>query len=248
MDSNQPRIRVLIVDDHPLFREGLRMLLEAEQGFEVVGEAGDGHQAVEVTARLEPDIVLLDVSMPRLTGLDALAHIGRQCPRVRIVLLTATIERRQMVDALKLGARGVILKEAASLMLYRCLRDVMAGGLWVEHGVVEDLVQALREPDAGGPAPMAQLTVRERQIVSAIVEGATNEDIATQFGMRRQTVKNHLSSIFDKCGVSSRLELALFAMSHGIADGARGNAALPSPGDDRRACSPERAVLDDSRS
>lgn len=222
MNTKPSPIRIVIADDHPLFREGLRMLLDAEPGFHVIGEAGDGEQAVELALLLKPDILLLDVSMPRLSGFDALSRISRECQSVRTILLTATIERGHMVDALKLGARGVILKDAASQLLYRCLRDVMAGGFWIEHGVVGELVRAIRQLDqaaaADTPAPMTQLTCRERQIVMAVTEGASNDDIAQRFGMQRQTVKNHLSSIFDKCGVSSRLELALFAMNHGLAE------------------------------
>jgi len=219
----QPLIRFIIADDHPLFRDGLRRLLEAEPGFSVIAEVGDGQEALDETLRLRPDILLLDLSMPRLSGLDVLPRVTRDCPTVRTVLLTASIDRRQVVDALKDGARGVVLKETTSHTLCTCLRDVMAGGYWVGHGAVSDLVKALRDLEQGArreSAPVTRLTVRERQILSAVVDGATNEDIGRQCGLRRQTVKNHMTNIFDKLGVSSRLELAMMAISHGLVDNA----------------------------
>lgn len=210
MDSLTDVIRIVIADDHSMFRECLRTLLEAEPGFVVAGEAADGQQAIERTVAVGPDVVLLDLSMPRVSGLDALDEIARRCPRVRPVLVTGSIERRQVVDALKRGARGIFLKDTASQLLYRCVREVAMGGYWVEHGTVPDLVHAIRRLDTtGGPSPADRLTPRERQIVGAIAEGATNEDVGREFNLRLQTVKNHLSSIFDKLGVSNRLELAL---------------------------------------
>jgi two-component system, NarL family, nitrate/nitrite response regulator NarL len=212
-----PSIRVLIADDHALFRACLRMLLESEPGFEVVGEAADGAQAVELAARLRPDLALLDVSMPRMSGLEALERITRQCPYVRTIMLTAQIERWQTILALRLGARGVVLKDATSALLYRCLHNVRDGGLWIDHAATPALVAALRQVDDWPrcePAPMARLTVRELQIVGAITDGASNEDISLQFGMRPQTVKNHLHTIFTKLGLSNRRELALYAVNH----------------------------------
>jgi two-component system, NarL family, nitrate/nitrite response regulator NarL len=213
-------IRVVLADDHLLFREGVRHLLEAEPGFIVVGEAGDAEQAVKETVLRQPDVLLLDVSMPRLSGLDVLATISRECPTVRTILLTAQIGSRQIVDALEDGARGVVLKDMASQLLYKCIRDVMSGRYWVGHGAVRDLVQALRDLRSAGVAgpPMTRLTARERQILAAITDGATNEDIARQLGLHTQTVKNHLTHLFDKLGVSNRLELALFAINHRMVD------------------------------
>ena len=210
-------IRILIADDHPIFRDGLRRLLEAEKGFQVVGEAADGEEAVKLARQLKLDIVLLDLAMPRVTGLEALRELASSSKPVHIVLLTAAVEREQIVEALQLGARGVVLKESATQLLYKCLRAVMAGGYWVGRDAVSDLVRLLREltPTPGEEARRTKygLTPRELEIVGAIVAGYTNKDIAEKFALSEQTVKHHLSSIFDKCGVSNRLELGLFAVN-----------------------------------
>jgi DNA-binding NarL/FixJ family response regulator len=223
-DSARPAtIRIVIADDHPLFREGLARILEFEPGMEVVGEASDGEEAISQATALQPDILLLDVQMPRLGGLEALPALSVACPRVRTVMLTASIDRTQTLEALRLGARGVLLKDAETSMLLTCLHNVMAGGYWVEHGVVSDLVGAVRDAQqrTDSVVPAMMLTRRELQIVAAILDGATNDDIGRQYGMRTQTVKNHLTNIFDKVGVSSRLELALFALSHQLLDRTR---------------------------
>ena len=222
MPSDPSPIRVAIADDHPIFRDGLRKLLEAEPGFAVVGEAGDGEDAVEMARRVRPDILLLDLAMPRMTGLDALRELGSESSTIRTILLTAAIEKAEIVSALQLGASGVLLKDSATRLLYKCIRSVMAGEFWVGRESVSDLVQVLRRitrsTDAQ-PPPRAGLTPRELEIIQEIVEGATNKDIAARFHLSEQTVKNHLSNIFDKLGVSSRLELALYAVNHRLLPG-----------------------------
>jgi DNA-binding NarL/FixJ family response regulator len=219
MRERNKTIRLVIADDHPIFRDGLRRLLDADSRFEVIGEAGDGIEAVAQVAKLRPDILLLDLAMPRANGLKALQELSELGLPVRSVLLTAAIDQEETVTALQFGARGVILKDSATQLLYRCLQAVMAGEFWVGHDRVHDIVEHLRVAtrQADAPAKPAQmLTQRELQIVGAIVEGASNKDIGQQFGLSEQTVKNHLSHIFDKVGVSNRLELALYAVHHKI--------------------------------
>lgn len=216
MDSGTRRIRIVTADDHPIFRDGLRKLLEAAPTFEVIGEASDGHEAIDLVRRLAPDILLLDLLMPRMGGLDALRRLAHDFLAVRTILLAAAVGGPEIVTALQLGARGVVLKSAATQLLYQCIDAVMAGEIWVGRESVTGLVEALRHvqsaPRTPG-TPIASLTPRERDIVNAITRGASNRDIARMLSMSEQTVKNHLSSIFSKCGVSNRVELALLAAS-----------------------------------
>jgi len=221
MPEQPAAIRVVIADDHPIFRDGLRRLLNAEPGFEVVGEAGDGREAVAKAASLRPDVLLLDLAMPNGNGLQALQDLVELRLPVKPVLLTAAIDSADTVKALRLGARGVILKESATQLLFKCLHSVMNGEFWVGHERVQDIVEQLRRSEddgARGLTPAGRLTRRELQIVAAIVEGSSNKDIGQQFGLSQQTVKNHLSHIFDKLGVSNRLELALYAVHHNLLD------------------------------
>ncbi|HEY3119085.1 MAG TPA: response regulator transcription factor [Vicinamibacteria bacterium] len=215
-------IRILIADDHRLLREGLRRLLEAEPGLVVVGEAEDGEVALELARALKPDILLLDLAMPRLAGLEALRELAGAGLDTRTILLTAAAEKPDIVKALQLGARGIVLKQSATEVLFRSIRSVMAGEYWVGRECVSDLVQTLRALDAPPSRPAARktfgLTPRELEITSTVVAGYTNKDIAQKFSISEDTVKHHLSNIFDKAGVSSRLELALFAVNHRILD------------------------------
>jgi DNA-binding NarL/FixJ family response regulator len=212
-------LRIAIADDHPIFRAGLRQLLESEPQYSIVGEATDGAQAVDAVERHRPDLLLLDYSMPRGNGLDVLRALdGRGLP-VRTVLLTAEIDQGKVVDALKLGAAGVLLKSAATELLFRCIRAVMDGQYWVDRGTTSDLVSALRhyEMERTGQFKAAvALTPRERQILAALVKGASNKQIAREVGIAEQTVKNHLSELYQRLGVTSRLGLVARAREHGI--------------------------------
>ena len=217
--ETEKTIRIVIADDHPILREGLRKLLEAEPDLRVIGEAGDGVEAVKAVRRLKPDLLLLDYAMPRQTGLEALREIGTLASTsIRTVVLAAAIEKAQVAQAIQLGARGVVLKESATQLLLRCIRAVMGGQYWVGHEVVSSLVEALRDllpaADGGDRQDHFGITRREMEVINAIVSGYTNKDIAQKFSLSEQTVKHHLTNIFDKLGVSNRLELALFAVNH----------------------------------
>jgi DNA-binding NarL/FixJ family response regulator len=222
MADTETTIRIVIADDHPLVRDGLRRLLDMQPGFTVVGEAADGLDALCQATSLRPDVLLLDLAMPRMNGLQVLKEMGETADQVRTVLLTAAIEREETVQALRLGARGVVVKETATQLLYKCIRTVMDGQYWVGNERIDDLLKTMREIERGparGVTPASRLTPRELSVIGAIVDGASNKDIAAAFGLSEQTVKNHLSNIFDKLGVSNRLELALFAVHHRLAAG-----------------------------
>ncbi len=219
MEKAAETIRIVIADDHPILRDGLRKLLEAEPDLRVIGEAGDGVEAVKAVRRLKPDLLLLDLAMPRQTGLEALREIGTLASTsIRTVVLAAAIEKAQVAQAIQLGARGVVLKESATQLLLRCIRAVMGGQYWVGDEVVSSLVEVLRDllpaADGGDRQDHFGITRREMEVINAIVSGYTNKDIAQKFSLSEQTVKHHLTNIFDKLGVSNRLELALFAVNH----------------------------------
>jgi len=221
MDKRSHPIRIVIADDHPIFRDGLRRLLESESDMKVVGEACDGREAVKLATEIKPDILLLDLAMPHHTGLDALRDLNTSSAgAVRIILLTAAVEKKQMVEALQLGARGVVLKDSATQLLLKSIHAVMAGEYWVGRDSVSNLVQYLRNLMQSTNEETKQkkfgLTPRELEIVSAVVAGYANREIAEYFKISEDTVKHHLSNIFDKLGVSTRLELALFAVNQGL--------------------------------
>jgi DNA-binding NarL/FixJ family response regulator len=215
--SVAPGLRIVVADDHEIFRDGLRQLLEAEPGLHVIGEASNAAQAVSITRALNPDILLLDVAMPQESGLDALRELANSPGPTRVILLTAGIDRSDIVKALRLGARGLVLKESATVLLLEAIRTVMAGEYWVGRETVSDLVAALRTltEESGRSEPVLNfgLTVREVQITALVAAATSNKEIANHLGITEKTVKHHLTNIFDKLGVSSRLELALFAIN-----------------------------------
>jgi len=212
-------VRVVVADDHPVFREGLIRLLETRPDLVVVGQASDGQEAIQRSVEVHPDVLLLDVAMPGMNGLATLRAMQHSGMHTRVIFVTAAIERADIVVALRLGARGIVTKASASEVLWKCIRAVMGGEYWVGRNRVTDLENALREvadPPRGAARRQFGLTPRELEMISAILAGFTNIDIAARFGISEKTVKHHLTNIFDKLGVSNRLELALFALHHSL--------------------------------
>jgi len=218
MAKKPAKIRILIADDHAVFRYGLRALLESEPRFTVVGEAVDGSEVAKLTSELKPAVLMLDLAMPRVTGIEVLRDLASAQGEVRTIVLAAAIEKKQIVEALQLGARGILLKDAAIQLVAECIEKVVAGDFWVGHEAVTSLVDYLHglKRSAEGKAEQRLFTPREQEIISAILTGCVNKEIAVRLSISEDTVKRHLSNIFDKAGVSNRLELAVWSRNKGF--------------------------------
>jgi len=213
-------VTVLIADDDPIVRQAVRSVLDVSGGFRVAGEAEDGKMAAELVKETNPDILLLDLLMPNLPGLEALRAITTAGSEVRTVLLCSAISAKQILEALQLGARGVILKKRVA-ELVPALEAVMRGQYWIESQSVSNVVQIVQQlaaanPQTSQPQNRFGLTARETEIISFITQGCMNRDIASSLSITEETVKRHLTNIFNKVGMSNRLELALFAIEHGL--------------------------------
>jgi DNA-binding NarL/FixJ family response regulator len=211
--SSGPPIRVLVVDDHAVVREGLRTFLRLHEGIEVVGEAGDGTAAVDEARRLAPDVVLMDLVMPGVDGVEAMRQIRSERPATRVVVLTSFGDEEQLLPAVRGGAAGYLLKSAEPKEVVRAIRAAHAGEAVIDPKVSGRLLEALAE--AQGPAPA--LTPREREVLALLGQGLPNKRIAVELGLSEKTVKAHVGSILGKLGVADRTQAALYAVRQGLA-------------------------------
>jgi DNA-binding NarL/FixJ family response regulator len=204
-----------IVEDHPVVREGIRMLVEAAGGVRVVGAAPSASGALRELGETSPEVVLLDLDLGDEDGLEWLPRILDAAPAARVLILTALRDEGREEAALHGGARGFVHKDAPADVLVRAIRAVAAGELWFDPAVLS--AGASAPPAAAGPPGRASLTTRENEVVSLVVEGLRNEEIARRLGINEKTVRNHLTAVFAKMGVSGRLELVVLAYRHGLA-------------------------------
>jgi two-component system, NarL family, nitrate/nitrite response regulator NarL len=214
------RIRILIADGDAMFRAGCRRLLESEPDFDILGDVGNGVDAVRLAFDLRPDVLLLDLSIPDLGALDVLRTFERSEVEVRCVLISGDVENATVVEILRLGGRGLLHRRTDGELLCKSIRKVAGGELWIGRDTLRDVVKALASA-AEKASPVRRdfgLTRREREIVALVVEGDSNKAIARRLSVGEDTVKHHLTSIFNKTGVSSRLELALFALHSRLVD------------------------------
>jgi len=219
---SKTQIAVLIADDDPIVRKAVRSVLDSAGGFQVAGEAEDGKAATELVARLAPDVLLLDLLMPHLPGLEALRTLTTANSATRTVLLCSAISNKQVLEALQLGARGVLLKKKVE-ELVSAIHAVMAGYYWIQGKSVSNVVEIVQHLTEASQRDQPSgkrfgLTSRELEIVSFITQGCVNKDIAQSLSITEETVKRHLTNIFNKVGMSNRLELALFAIENGLAN------------------------------
>jgi two-component system, NarL family, response regulator LiaR len=207
-------IRVLVVDDHAVVREGLRAFLELQDGIEVAGEASDGAEAVEVAERIGPDVVLMDLVMPRLDGLAAMRLLRERLPATRVVVLTSFLDDDKLMPALRAGAAGYLLKNAPPQEVVRAVRAAHAGETLLDPVVAARLVEALADTDE----PFDRLTPREREVLALIGRGFPNKLIARELGLSEKTVKTHVGHVLAKLGVTDRTQAAVAAVRAGLAE------------------------------
>lgn len=211
-------IRVLIVDDHTLFRSGIKLLLERQEGFEVVGEAGDGLEGVKRAKQLKPDVVLLDLHMPGTNGLQAIPLLREEAPQSQIIMLTVSEDAEDLLEALRAGARGYLLKNIETDFLLESIRRAAAGESVMSSQMAGKLADAMRMPQKGSAskAEFEKLTPREREIIVMLARGASNKEIARSLDLAESTVKIHVQGILRKLNLASRVQAAVYAVEHGL--------------------------------
>lgn len=213
---------ILIADDHPIFRDGLRKLIESQQGLSVTGETSVGPEVVSLVRETKPDVLLLDLVVPGRSAFQVLSGLADLTPPVRTLVMASAVEEGSILEAFYLGAHGIILKGAPREVLLNSIRSVIAGQYWLDHESVPIVIEALRKtfPSWKGATRDRDygLTPRELKIVERIATGSSNKEMGQEFSISERTVKHHLTNVFNKLGMSSRLELAVFALEHGLVD------------------------------
>lgn len=214
-------IRVLIIDDHTLFRSGIRLLLQRQSGFEVVGEAGDGLEGVKLAKRLKPDVILLDLHMPGIGGLEALQLLQEELPQTQVVMLTVSEDAEDLLEALRFGARGYLLKNIDTDFLLDSIKRAAAGESVMSAQMATRLADAMRAPQKSLKAAVAEsnkLSPREAEIIVMLAGGASNKEIARTLTLSESTVKIHVQGILRKLNLASRVQAAVYAVEHGLVE------------------------------
>lgn len=209
-------IRVLIIDDHTLFRSGIRLVLQRQEGFEVVGEAGSGLEGVKDAKRLNPDVVLLDLHMPDMSGLETIPLLKDEAPNAQIVMLTVSEDAEDLLEALRIGARGYLLKNIDTDFLLQSIRRAAAGESVMSPQMAGKLADAMRAPAKGQAADAVKLSPREREIIVKLARGDSNKEIARELDLSESTVKIHVQGILRKLNLASRVQAAVYAVEHGL--------------------------------
>lgn len=207
---------ILIADDHGIVREGLRRVFDAEQDLSVCGEAADGREVLEQVERLKPDCVVLDISMPRLGGLETLERIRRKYPRTRVVLLSVHGDPPFVQSAINLGADGYVLKNGRASEVLSAVRAVLSGGNYFSPPVAKEIVDQFREPRKEPAEPFSLLSSREREVLHLIAEGLSAKEVASELEISTKTVEAHRTSLMRKVGVRKATELVRYALKHGL--------------------------------
>jgi DNA-binding NarL/FixJ family response regulator len=219
MAKDRSRIRILIADDHAIFRDGLRKLLEGASDISIVGEASNGLECVKMLAKFRPDVLLLDLRMPEKDGWSVLEKLNFDSLPTRTIVLTAAEDDRDVIRAMRLGARGLVLKRSASDLLVKSIRKVYNGEIQLDNRMTTEVIDAFKKSaESGQRREKPLLSDREKEIVQLVAQGLGNRTIGEKLFISENTVKNHLQNIFDKLGVSDRLELALYAIHHQLVD------------------------------
>jgi DNA-binding NarL/FixJ family response regulator len=210
-------VRILLVDDHAMFREGVKLLLQRDSHLEVVGEASNPEQALELAARAHPEIVLLDIDLAGHDGLDMIESLHATSPGSDIIVLTGVRDEGLQTRALRSGAKGFVQKDQHGDLVLRAIQKVRDGEIWFDRGTIGAAVTRLMSGDTEDQGPLGTLTPRERDITRLVGEGLKNDAIAQRLFISEKTVRNHLTVIFDKVGVRDRLHLAIYAYRRGLA-------------------------------
>ncbi len=221
--ASERKIRVLLVDDHTIVRQGLRLFIEMQNDMEVVGEGGNGLEAVELAARLKPDVILLDLLMPHMGGVEATRKILENNAHARILILTSFGEDDKVFPAIRAGAQGYLLKDIQPRDLVQAIRETQQGKAQLHPDIARRLMTAVSRdapvnepPPAALPAELLELTERERDVLDLIARGLTNREIAEKMVISEKTVKTHVSNLLDKLGLEDRTRAAIWALKHGL--------------------------------